>query len=140
MNKSDLKNGMIYELRNGLRFYIILDTVHKLNYSNNPDMGILDDILEYYHDDLTHKDNKWSDIMIIKDVDGNLLWEREEVDWSKIPVDTKILVRDFDYEDYHKKYFAKYEKGKVYSFYGNGTSWNTSTTVSWEEAKLAESK
>ena len=93
MNKNDLKNGMVYETRNGLTFYIILDTVHKLNYSNNPYIGTLDDILGCYHDDLTHN-NKYSDIMIVKDVDGNVIWEREEIDWTKVPVDTKVLVRN----------------------------------------------
>ena len=47
MNKQDLKNGMIYEKRNGLIFYIILDTVYKLNDSNNTEMGTLDDVLTY---------------------------------------------------------------------------------------------
>ena len=71
MNKQDLKNGMIYEKRNGLIFYIILDTVYKLNDSNNTEMGTLDDVLTYYNDDLTYKGSKWSDIMIIRDAEGN---------------------------------------------------------------------
>lgn len=80
MNKQDLKNGMIYEKRNGLTFYIILDSVYKLNNSNNTEMGTLNDILIYYNDDLTYKGTKWGDIMIVRDVEGNLLWEREEVE------------------------------------------------------------
>lgn len=80
MNKQDLKNGMIYKIRNGLTFYIILDSVYKLNNSNNTEMGTLNDILIYYNDDLTYKGTKWGDIMIVRDVEGNLLWEREEVE------------------------------------------------------------
>lgn len=43
-------------------------------------MGTLNDILIYYNDDLTYKGTKWGDIMIVRDVEGNLLWEREEVE------------------------------------------------------------
>mgnify|MGYP007007463252 FL=1 len=138
MNKSDLKNGMIYKIRNGYSFYIILNRVHRLNDKNNPDIGALDDILEYYYDDLTHKENRWNDIMIIKDVNGKLLWKREEIDWTRIPVDTKILVRDSDNKEWNRRYFAKYKNGKVYTFMNNGTSWNTTLMKMWEQAKLEE--
>ena len=45
------------------------------------------------------------------------------VDWSKVAVDTPILVRDSEKESWRKRHFAKYENGIVYAW-GNGTtSW-----------------
>ena len=38
-----------------------------------------------------------------------------DVDWSKVPVDTKILVSE-DGEDWYRRYFAKYENGFIYAF------------------------
>lgn len=37
------------------------------------------------------------------------------VDWSKVAVDTPILVRDNIFSKWAKRYFAKYENGRVYS-------------------------
>ena len=39
----------------------------------------------------------------------------EVVDWSKMPVDTKILVSN-DGKDWYRRYFAKYENGIIYAF------------------------
>lgn len=63
----------------------------------------------------------------------------DTVDWSKVPVDTPILVKD-KYEDYwHKRYFAKYENGVVFAFSCGSTQWSNDgdTPVSYDEAKLA---
>ena len=65
------------------------------------------------------------------------------VDWSKVAVDTPILVRDSEEESWRKRYFAKYENGIVYAW-GNGTtSWgafSSDSLVNWKMAKLAESE
>ena len=65
------------------------------------------------------------------------------VDWSKVAVDTPILVRDSEEEAWRKRHFAKYENGIVYAW-GNGTtSWGAFSSVSlvnWKMAKLAESE
>ena len=37
------------------------------------------------------------------------------VDWSKVQVDTKILVSE-DGKDWYRRYFAKYENGFIYAF------------------------
>lgn len=61
------------------------------------------------------------------------------VDWSKVPVDTPILVKN-SYEDcWHKRYFAKYENGVVFAFSCGSTQWSNDgdTLVSYDEAKLA---
>ena len=67
------------------------------------------------------------------------------VDWSKVAVDTPILVRDCKENEWIKRYFAKYENGKVYTWLGGATSWSTSGTdddymADWKMAKLAESE
>ena len=39
----------------------------------------------------------------------------QEVDWSKVPVDTPVLISD-DGTNWVKGYFAKYKDGKIYAF------------------------
>ena len=63
------------------------------------------------------------------------------VDWSKVAVDTPILVsNNGDY--WRRRYFAKYENGMVYAFDGGKTSWSNqwSEPSIWKYAKLAESE
>lgn len=66
--------------------------------------------------------------------------EDQNLDWSKVPVDTPILVRDNDANVWKKRYFAKYEDGKVHTWRGGKTSWsnNKATTFEWNQAKLPE--
>lgn len=65
------------------------------------------------------------------------------VDWSKVAVDTPILVRDSADLEWTKRYFAKYENGIVYAWSGGTTSWSvfmSSNITDWKMAKLAESE
>lgn len=65
------------------------------------------------------------------------------VDWSKVAVDTPILVRDSEEEKWKNRHFAKYEGGKVYAYCGGATSWsvcNSDSITDWDMAKLAESE
>lgn len=63
------------------------------------------------------------------------------VDWSKVKVDTPILV-SFDGCNWFKEYFAKVQNDTVYAFDGGATSWSVSNkkycVTSWRYAKLAE--
>ncbi len=63
------------------------------------------------------------------------------VDWSKVAVDTPILVKD-DYDDkWEKAYFAKYEDEMIYAWNNGRTSFsarNKDDTFIWDRAKLAE--
>ena len=66
-----------------------------------------------------------------------------EVDWSKVEVDTPILVRSSDIEKWIKRYFAGYGDGLVYAWSDGCTSWtayNNSDVTEWEYAKLAETE
>ena len=72
-------------------------------------------------------------------------YEEPPVDWSKVPVDTKILVSN-DSVRWYKRYFCKFENGEVYAFDNGSTSWSCRDTdgiredqyTEWEYAKLAE--
>lgn len=66
--------------------------------------------------------------------------EKPETDWSKVKVDTPILVRQTKDKDreWERRHFAKYENGKVYAWDGGGTSWTKEYMTAWNYAKLAE--
>ena len=70
----------------------------------------------------------------------NLEFE-EVIDWSKVPVDTKVLVSD-DGKEWSRRHFAKYEDGKVYCFNDGYTSFTIvnyaylSNATLWNYAKL----
>ena len=71
-------------------------------------------------------------------------YEEPEVDWSKVEVDTPILVRRSDNEEWNKRYFAGYgNDGDIYAWSNGCTSWtayDNSDVTEWEYAKLAESE
>ena len=84
-------------------------------YTSKGRVFVLEESLYY----LWLKDEKTKEV--IEDnltLDEILQMEFEEivnVDWSKVPVDTKILVSE-DGEDWYRRYFAKYENGFIYAF------------------------
>lgn len=63
-----------------------------------------------------------------------------KTDWSKVAVDTPILVRDSEDEEWRRRYFAKYENGTVYAWGSGRTSWSGSSMTVWNCVKLAESE
>ena len=64
--------------------------------------------------------------------------EEPEVDWSKVEVDTPVLVRGCEKEEWKKMHFAECILNTVYVWEGGKTSWTTDNTYPWEYAKLAE--
>ena len=63
----------------------------------------------------------------------------EVIDWSKVPVDTKILVSNEGDKGWKRRYFAKYKDGKVYVWALGKTSFtanNNEDVTDWEYAKL----
>lgn len=63
------------------------------------------------------------------------------VDWSKVSVDTPVLVREFETCDWKKRYFAFFKDGMVHVWKNGATSWsieNDKDTIPWTYAKLAE--
>ena len=59
-----------------------------------------------------------------------------KVDWTKVPVDTKVLVKEYKDDDWVKRHFAKYENGRIYAYDGGKSSFTTDTIVSWTYGKL----
>ena len=62
------------------------------------------------------------------------------VDWSKVKVDTPVLVRDFENQDWKKRYFAFFDDELIYTWDGGATSWSVKNkdAIPWKYAKLAE--
>ena len=77
-------------------------------------------------------------------IDARKKWANSEyveppVDWSKVAVDTPILVNDSNDHEWLKRYFAKYENGSVYAWNNGKTSWSSEGhATAWELAKLSE--
>ena len=143
MKLKDLKNGMSFECRGKAKYFIINGKIYRDKGTLIP-TGVFEERMKGYSDDLliTLSDGEM-DIMKVYDIDNKLIWERKEVDWSKIPVDTKVLVRNSQDQEWGCRYFAKYENGKIYAFMNGVTSWSMSAwgdIVPWEEAKLVEDK
>ena len=70
-------------------------------------------------------------------------YKEPEVDWSKVEVDTPILVRTVEWAAWARRYFAKYEDGMVYVWNLGRTSWSATydkDVSAWPYAKLAESE
>ena len=63
-----------------------------------------------------------------------------EVDWSKVEVDTPILVRYSEKGMWIRRKFAKFEDGVVYAWHGKETRQAESYMTPWNYAKLAESE
>ena len=61
----------------------------------------------------------------------------EVVDWSEVPVDTKVLVSN-DGERWDKAYFKQYKDGIFYCFSDGRTSWTSIFSKEYKYCKLAE--
>lgn len=72
---------------------------------------------------------------ILKPYEGE---ERENVDWSKVEVDTLVKVYSSDTGCWYKRYFAEYKNGKVYAFDEGRTSKTQDGVTRWDFARLVE--
>lgn len=82
------------------------------------------------------KTRKWANSEYVEPIEP-------QVDWSRVPVDTPVLVtdrKDAAESEWKKRYFAKYENGMVYTWANGATSWSGEIVSSWMYAKLAESE
>lgn len=154
--KSQLKTGMVVETRSGTKYLVLkgrLDTTcdgsQELIFINNG--GFL--IGSNYNSNM-ESTNYYFTIMKVyapppsslvrmfdKCCKSNLVWDRgREVDWTTIPVDTKVLVKRNPDDRWQEGHFARFENGKIHTFMHGRTSWTASPndTFSWELAKLAK--
>ena len=63
------------------------------------------------------------------------------VDWSKVAVDTPILVKQYEQDKWEKRHFAYFKDERVYAWLCGATSWSADyegDTTDWNLAKLAE--
>ena len=68
-------------------------------------------------------------------------YEEPEIDWSKVKVDTPVLVRDGENNEWENFHFAKYENGLVYTWVAGTTSWTAKGNMyKWNFAKLVENE
>lgn len=109
-------------------------------YTSEGRVFVLEESLYY----LWLKDEKTQEV--IEDnltLDEILQMEFEEivnVDWSKVSVDTKVLVSD-NGNTWYKRHFAKYENGSVHVFPDGRSSFTTEVSdiiYPWKYAKLYE--
>lgn len=147
--KNDLKSGMVVKNRAG-NFYLVVD---------NTLIGKEWCRLRYFEDNLIHSSLQNLDIMKVWDIKEDdsyfrkyeslnevekrftPVFDRDNmIDWSKVEVDTKVLVKDEHDCEWFKRYFAKYEHGRVYTFGGGKTSFSSvgNDYMAWDEAKLYE--
>lgn len=89
--------------------------------------GCCDDCLFGGYGNCAQKAMAWADAEYIE----------PEVDWSKVAVDTPILV-SIDNVQWYCRHFAKYENGLFYVWDDGRTSYTTNTKSTWKYAKLAE--
>lgn len=63
--------------------------------------------------------------------------EYQEVDWSKVPIDTKILVSD-DKINWYRRYFAGIDRctNERLAWLDGATSWANRSTRAWKHVKL----
>lgn len=64
--------------------------------------------------------------------------DKPVVDWTKVEKDTLIEVRENEERPWDRRYFAKYQDGKIYAYLDGRTSKTESQIIDWEFARLAE--
>ena len=67
-------------------------------------------------------------------------YEEPETDWSKVEVDTPILVKQGENGTWIERHFAEYKNGIIYTWKDGHTSWTEDSMTGWKYAKLAESE
>ena len=120
-----------------------LEKKYKLLYDNTIWTVLYTDVFD---SSVTLKDVNNNDIKIMYGLSELLDFDFEEIiDWSKVAVDTKILVADFTGNDdeivWWKRHFAKYENGKIYAWCDGLTSFTIDSDdlcTSWDYVKLYE--
>ena len=81
-----------------------------------------------------------TDSLIVSEIAKLDFEETEEIiDWSKVQVDTKILVKEYKNNDWVKRYFAKFD-GNIYAWNNGKTSFTAleNEKTAWKYAKLYE--
>lgn len=69
---------------------------------------------------------------------ANSEYKEPEIDWTKVPVDTPVLVWDSDDRIKRRRYYASCEDGCFRAFENGNTSWSSEDEpVPWSHCELA---
>lgn len=135
MNKSDLKDGMMLKLRNDNMYSLLHGYLLELTLNDTYKIiASMDDYDDEFNNLVTILSKPFvKDIMKIYDKDMNVLWERKDVDWSKVEVGTKVMVK-FNFDE-------EYQEGTFICINDNGkflTYDKRAGILHWKYCKLAE--
>lgn len=139
MNKSDLKDGMVVELRNGRKLLVMDNLLFDKKYVKEVELDEFVDTLFYIGE------NEGFDIIKVYEnarpfIETNCkpIWEREkEIDWNKVPVGTKVLVSDYG-KNWYEHWFIKYNFEKEGEFKFKCIDIKSEQIHNWKLCKLAE--
>ena len=97
-------------------------------------LSLFDEKLQLIND----YDKTIESIMYLEDIVNGDFEEAVEIDWENMPIDTPIMVRDFDSEGWVIRHFAFYKFGKVYCWFDSYTSDDDDCRGAkcWQQAKL----
>ena len=109
MNRKDIKDGMLLQVRDGGKYYYLKGKM--FYWADNNKYGDYFVSGFYYDDNLKCTCDKSLDIMKIYYMD-KLLWERK-TDWSKVPFGTKVRAWRYDGD--------KKQVGRLLHYDENGT-------------------
>ncbi len=135
--KDDLKNGMVVEYRNGYKRIYAEEVLYDIELEKTISISCFDNHLR------NEKGITAFDIIkVYEDFRGfkrdGLIWERNEIDWSKVSVDTPLLIRFISGGEEFKRHFAKYKDGNIYVWTAGYTSFTGTDAVRVAEARLAD--
>lgn len=123
--------------------YIVADNYDNI-YLTNEKPCMFDDVDEVRISSCEKRIGATGFIKILPKLKPNEVFSIEEelgiVDWSKVKVDTPILVSS-DGIIWHRRYFAKAGYGDVYVWNNGATSWSSKDNkdvTAWAYIKLAE--
>ena len=109
MKKSELNPCMLLETRCGEKMRFIRDcfVTDKLE--------ILDQ--DAYTEDLiyAYNDEKHDIVKVYEEDSEAVKWERQEIDWDKVPIGTKVIVRNSNNENWKERYFITKTKTLFYA-------------------------
>ena len=119
MKKSDLKDGMIVEYRNGIRRMVLRDELLGAEFYNS---------LEHYDEDLIIESNKNLDIVEVFEFEyGSLesvlssknlksIWKRRNTNWSEVPFGARVRCWDGEAMEKLEGLFLEYIPYDEYKF------------------------
>ena len=153
MKKDDLKDGMVVENRVGNRYLIFKKRLLRegsfvRTSSLDDNMNTIDKNIEYLDVMKVYKPHDYPSSMqnMLEVPESYLIWERKEIDWNKVEVDTKIIVKENEESKWVERHFSGYRNEKIYAWLDGTTSHTvanlgkSSLDCSWTYADLVDVK